>query len=85
MRTLVIEDERKLATALRTGLEEQGYAVDVAHDGEEGLALATSEPYDLILLHILLLKLDGLAVCRRLRAAKHDVPYLPDDEYQRAQ
>lgn len=76
MRILVVEDERKLAAVLRRGLEEHGYAVDVAYDGEEGLALIEVQPYDLIILDVLLPKLDGLAVCRRLRAGHRDVPVL---------
>jgi DNA-binding response OmpR family regulator len=76
MRLLVVEDEAKLADVLRRGLEEQGYAVDVAGDGEDGLALAEVEPYDLIVLDVLLPRLDGFAVCERLRAAKRNVPIL---------
>jgi DNA-binding response OmpR family regulator len=73
---LVVEDETKLAQVLQRGLEEQGYAVDVAGDGEDGLALAEVEPYDLIVLDVLLPKLDGFAVCERLRAARRNVPIL---------
>ena len=76
MRILVVEDEQKLAAVLRRGLEEHGYAVDCAHDGEEGLALIEIQPYDLVVLDILLPKLDGLAVCRQLRAERRDVPVL---------
>jgi DNA-binding response OmpR family regulator len=76
MRVLVVEDELKLAAVLRRGLQEQGYAVDVANDGEEGLLLAEQETYDLILLDLLLPGLDGLSVCRRLRAGRHHVPVL---------
>jgi DNA-binding response OmpR family regulator len=76
MRLLVVEDETKLAHVLQHGLEEQGYAVDVAGDGEDGLALAEVEPYDLVVLDVLLPRLDGFAVCERLRAAKRNVPIL---------
>ncbi len=76
MRILVVEDEPRLTTVLRRGLQEQGYAVDVASDGEEGLRLAEQEPYDLVLLDVLLPVLDGLTVCRRLRAARNRVPIL---------
>ena len=76
MRILVIEDEHKLAGVLKRGLEEHGYAIDLAYDGEEGLALAELEPYDLIVLDIMLPKLDGLAVCRRLRQQRRNVPVL---------
>jgi heavy metal response regulator len=76
MRVLIVEDERKLAGMLKRGLEEHGYAVDVAYDGEEGLALAEVEPYDLIVLDVMLPKLDGFTVCHRLRAARRNMPVL---------
>ncbi|HZU05949.1 MAG TPA: response regulator transcription factor [Chloroflexota bacterium] len=76
MRVLIVEDERKLAGMLKRGLEEHGYAVDVAYDGEEGLSLAEVEPYDLIVLDVMLPKLDGFTVCRRLRAAGRNMPVL---------
>ena len=59
MRILVVEDEHKLASVLKRGLEEHGYAVDVAYDGEDGLAMATAAPYDLIVLEEI-----GRASCR---------------------
>ena len=65
---LLIEDFEPLARSLAQGLREAGYAVDTSGDGEEGLALAEGNPYDAILLDIMLPKLDGLAVLRRLRA-----------------
>jgi len=76
MRVLVVEDERKLAAVLKRGLEENGYAVDVAHDGKFGLELAVAEPYDLVLLDVLLPRIDGLTFCRRLRAYKRTFPVL---------
>lgn len=76
MRVLLVEDERKLAGVLKRGLEEHGYAVDVAYDGDEGLGLAELEPYDLIVLDVMLPQLDGLTVCRRLRAQRRNVPIL---------
>lgn len=76
MRILVIEDEHKLASVLKRGLQEYGYAVDVAYDGEEGLAVAELEPYDLVILDVMLPKLDGLAVCRQLRARRKNAPIL---------
>jgi len=76
MRILVVEDERKLAAVLQRGLREHGYAVDVAHDGEEGLALAEIEPYDLLVLDVLLPKIDGIALCEHLRARQNNVPIL---------
>ena len=67
LRLLVIEDERELAHLIRRGLTEEGYAVDVAYDGEEGEAFAESVPYDLIILDIILPKKDGFALCSSLR------------------
>ena len=67
MRILVIEDERKVARFIQRGLKEKSYAVDVAHDGEEGLYLAQTNEYDLIVLDILLPKIDGLEVLRELK------------------
>lgn len=68
MRILLIEDDEDLAHFIRKGLKEERYAVDVAEDGERGLELGTRNPYDLFILDIMLPKLDGLALCRRLRA-----------------
>ena len=76
MRILVVEDEHKLAGVLKRGLEEHGYAVDVAYDGEDGLALATAAPYDVLVLDIMLPKLDGLSLCNQLRAQKMHMPVL---------
>lgn len=76
MRILVIEDNRRLNAALKASLAEAGYAVDVAHDGLEGQALAESAPYDALVLDVLLPGKDGLAVCRALRARGVSVPIL---------
>ena len=67
MRILVTEDERDLADALAKGLERQGYAVDVAYDGDESLRLAEVNDYDLLILDLNLPKVDGMEVCKRLR------------------
>lgn len=67
MRILAVEDQRRLAAALKRGLEAEGFAVDVAPDGEEGLWLAREQPYDAIILDILLPKLNGYQVCATLR------------------
>ena len=67
MRILVTEDEKDLADALAKGLERQGYAVDVAYDGEESLRLAEVNDYDLMILDLNLPKVDGIEVCKRLR------------------
>ena len=68
MRLLVVEDSLRLQQSIATALRRSGYAVDLAGDGEEGLWLATSNDYDLIVLDIMLPKLDGLALLSRLRA-----------------
>jgi two-component system response regulator MprA len=74
-RILVIEDEVKITDFLRRGLSYEGYKVDIVHDGEAGLAKARDDPPDLVVLDIMLPGLDGLEVCRRLRAGS-DVPIL---------
>jgi two-component system response regulator MprA len=66
---LVIEDDEAIADLLRRGLTYEGYMVSVAHDGTEGLLLARDAPPDLVVLDLMLPGLDGLEVCRRLRAA----------------
>jgi heavy metal response regulator len=76
MRLLVVEDEKKLAGFIRKGLEEEGYAVDVAPDGETGLDMALDGVHDLILLDIQLPRKDGLAVLRDLRRMKVATPVL---------
>ena len=68
MRVLVVEDEVRLAATLRDLLELNGYTVDVCHDGEAGLDNALSAIYDVILLDVMLPKLDGFTLLRRLRA-----------------
>jgi len=67
MRILIVEDEKGLAHLIRRGLTEEGYAVDVAYDGEEGESFAESVPYDLIVLDIVLPRKDGFQVCSNLR------------------
>jgi len=69
MRILVVEDEKALADALAHGLSRQGYSVDVAYDGEAALNLTEINNYDLIILDLNLPKVDGMEVCRRLRAS----------------
>jgi len=76
MRLLVVEDEGGIASALRQGLSEQGYAVDVARDGEQGRDHALAATYDVILLDILLPKLDGLSLLRDLRKRGMTTPVL---------
>jgi heavy metal response regulator len=76
MRILVVEDEKKVASFIKKGLEEEHYAVDIAYDGEEGLVLTQINEYDLILLDIMLPKLDGMEVLRRIRGNGSSVPVL---------
>ena len=76
MYILVVEDERRLAQVVRKVLEEEGHTVDVATDGEEGLAMAMDSSHDVIVLDILLPGIDGFEVCRRLRAGRVDTPVL---------
>jgi DNA-binding response OmpR family regulator len=76
VRVLVVEDEVKMARAIRRGLEQEGYAVDGAATGDDGLHLATEIDYDAIVLDLLLPVLDGFEVCRRLRAAGRWAPVL---------
>ena len=76
MRVLIVEDDRRLATSLRRGLEEASFAVDVVHDGDEALAIALTAPYEVIVLDVMLPSLDGFGVCRRLRDRKVNTPVL---------
>ena len=73
---LIVEDEAHLAEALSHNLGFEGYTTTVAHDGEEGLELAQTIQFDLVILDIMMPKLDGLEVCRRLRATGNRVPIL---------
>jgi DNA-binding response OmpR family regulator len=70
MRLLVVEDGLDIAHAVAKGLRQQGYAVDVAYDGEQGWKLAEVNEYDLLILDLNLPKMDGLELCRRLRASR---------------
>ena len=70
MRILVVEDEKKIANFIKRGLKEEGYAVDAAEDGEQGYFMATTQDYDLIVLDLMLPKIDGLTLCRKLRGEK---------------
>ena len=76
MRLLVVEDEKKVARFIKKGLEEEGYAVDVAPDGEEGLGMALDGVHDLIILDIHLPRMDGLGVLQELRKKKVTTPVL---------
>ncbi|MBF6165838.1 response regulator transcription factor [Streptomyces gardneri] len=89
MRLLIVEDEKRLALTLAKGLSAEGFAVDVVHDGAEGLHLATTTDYDLIILDIMLPGMNGYRVCAALRAAGHETPVLmltaKDGEYDEAE
>ncbi|MGW9029150.1 response regulator transcription factor [Streptomyces sp. NPDC055722] len=89
MRLLIVEDERRLATALARGLAAEGFAVDVAHDGVDGLHLAREQEYDLIVLDIMLPGMNGYRVCASLRDEGDDTPILmltaKDGEYDEAE
>jgi heavy metal response regulator len=76
MRILVIEDEVKIAQFIKRGLKEEGYAVDVANDGEEGHFLLSSNEYDAIILDLMLPKIDGLTLCRTLRKEGNQTPII---------
>jgi heavy metal response regulator len=76
MRILVVEDEKKVAGFIKKGLEEEGYAIDVAVDGREGLLMALDGVHDLIILDINLPKLDGLAVLQEFRKNHGNTPVL---------
>jgi DNA-binding response OmpR family regulator len=76
VRVLIVEDDRRLAASLRRSLMESRMAVDVAHNGEDGLEAARTTPYDVIVLDLMLPRLDGLEVTRRLREEKVETPIL---------
>lgn len=76
MRILVVEDEQKLNFSIKKGLQQKGYAVDSAFDGQEGEMFAENEDYDLIILDILLPKKDGYTLCRDLRSYGVHAPIL---------
>jgi DNA-binding response OmpR family regulator len=89
MRVLIVEDEKKIAAALRRGLEAEGFAVDVALDGTDGLWMATENSYAVIVLDIMLPGLNGFKVCESLREAGDWTPILmltaKDGEYDQAE
>ncbi len=68
MRILIVEDEKKIAEFIKRGLKEENYAVDAAFDGLEGLRMAEENPYDLLILDIMLPGMDGVELCKKLRA-----------------
>ena len=76
MRILVVEDEVRMAALLKRGLQEEGYAVDVTETAEDALWMATENPYDAILLDVMLPDGDGFEICRQLRAANRWAPVM---------
>jgi two-component system copper resistance phosphate regulon response regulator CusR len=76
MRALLIEDEFKMADLIRKGLKENGFLVDVAHHGVDGLKLALSHDYDIIILDVMIPGIDGWEVIRRLREKKNNTPVI---------
>lgn len=76
MRILIVEDEKDLAAIIKQGLEEEGYIVDVAHDGEEGLYMAESYPIDVMVLDVMLPAMDGLTVLSNLRKKGVQTPVI---------
>jgi DNA-binding response OmpR family regulator len=89
VRVLIVEDEKKVAAALRRGLEAEGFAVDVALNGTDGLWMGTEQVYDVIVLDIMLPGLNGFKVCEQLRDAGNWTPILmltaKDGEYDHAE
>ena len=77
MRILVVEDEHKIANALRKGLEQESYAVDVAYDGDQGLIEVQNEDYDLIILDRMLPgEIDGIGILKQMRSDGNHTPVL---------
>jgi DNA-binding response OmpR family regulator len=89
VRVLVVEDETRVALAVRRGLEEEGFAVDVALDGLEGLWLARQNPYDALILDLMLPGMNGFQICRTLREEGNWAPILiltaKDGEFDEAE
>ena len=76
MRLLLVEDDPKIASFILKGMKAEGYAVDHASDGQEGLHLAVTEPYDAAIIDVMLPKLDGLSVIERMRKEKVNTPVI---------
>src|SRR5262245_2580833 len=76
MKILVVEDEHRIATTLKKGLEQERYVVDVAYTGDEGFDLASNEDYDLLILDRMLPEMDGITICKKLREKNNHVPVL---------
>jgi DNA-binding response OmpR family regulator len=76
MRLLLVEDEKKMASFIQRGLKEEGYAVDVAHDGEEGFEYLTVNEYDAVILDLMIPKISGMELCGKIRQRKIKTPVL---------
>ena len=76
MRLLLVEDDPKIASFIVKGMKAEGYAVDHAPDGQEGLHMAVTEPYDTAIIDVMLPKLDGLSVIERMRKEKVNTPVI---------
>jgi DNA-binding response OmpR family regulator len=76
MRVLIIEDDKRVAELTKKALTNNGYIVDSAFDGEEGLSMGLKNNYDLIITDIILPKMDGVAICKALRTQNQDLPIL---------
>ena len=76
MRILLVEDEKKIASFIKRGLTEQHYSVDVSYEGDEGLYLAEINPYDLIILDIMLPMIDGFSILKTIRQEDEKIPVL---------
>jgi len=76
MRILIVEDDHKIANAIKKGFEQESFAVDVSYDGKDGLGSASTFEYDLIILDRMLPEVDGIEICRILRKKKNNTPVL---------
>ncbi len=76
MKILVVEDDRAIASAVKEGLEDEAYAVDVARDGGEGLRTALADEYDVIILDVMMPEMNGYDVCKTLREKGNSTPIL---------
>lgn len=76
MKVLVVEDEHKIASSIKRGFEQENWATDLAFDGEEGYDMASSEDYDVLVLDLMLPKMDGVTITKKLREGKNHTPIL---------
>lgn len=76
MRILLVEDEHRIAQAIKEGLEQETYAVDTVYDGEEGYNSASADAYDLIILDVMLPSMNGFEICKKLRADGNHTPVM---------